>query len=44
MVGGLESMINSRMDSRDSCTTRSSSRRSRVVEMDRRFEETIVEQ
>ena len=44
MVGILESVINSQTDSRDSYTTRSSSRRSGVVEMDRRFEETIVEQ
>ena len=44
MVGVLESIINSRTDSKDSSPTRSSSRRSGVVEMDRRFEETIVEQ
>ena len=44
MVGVLESMINSQMDSKDSSPTRSSSRRSRVVERDRRSKETIVEQ
>ena len=44
MVGVLESMINSRMDSKDSSPTRLSSRRSGVVERDRRSKETIVEQ
>ena len=43
MVGVLKSMINSRMDSRDSSPTRSSSRRSGVVELDRRLKETRVE-
>ena len=44
MVGGLEFMINSRTDSRDSSPTRSSSRGSGVVKRDRRLKETIVEQ
>ena len=43
MVGVLKSVINSQIDSGDSCTTRSSSRRSRVVKMERRLKETIVE-
>ena len=44
MVGVLESMINSQMDSEDSSPTRSSSRRSGVVERDRRSKGTIVGQ
>ena len=44
MVGVLESVINSWTDSRVSSPTGSSSRRSGVVKMDRRFKETIVEQ
>ena len=44
MVGVLESMINSRTDSKDSSPTRlSSSRRSGVVELDRRLKEMRVE-
>ena len=44
MVGVLESMINSRTDSEESSPTRSSSRRSGVVERDRRSKGTIVGQ
>ena len=44
MVGGLEFMINSQTDSRDSSPTRLSSRGSGIVERDRRLKETIVEQ
>ena len=42
MVGVLESVINSQMDSGDSCTTRLSSRRSGVVKIERRSKEMIV--